>query len=71
MKKPYIGKIVQCVNDGKLFRSTSEAARYYQIAQSGIHAVCIGKQLKTCGLQFKFIEPTRDIIKELRAENEI
>ena len=70
MRKPYIGKIIKCLNDGQIFKSSSEAARYYGITQSCINAVCHGRLKQTCGFRFEFVEPTREIIKELR-ENEI
>ena len=68
MSKKYIGKIIRCKNDGLIFRSSSEAARYYGITQSCINAVYHGRLLKTCGLSFEFVQPTRDIILSLREE---
>lgn len=68
MSKKYIGKIIRCKEDGMIFRSSSEAARYYGITQSCVNAVCHGRLLKTCGLTFEFVQPTRDIILALREE---
>ena len=70
--RKYIGKIVRCLNDNRIFRSTSAAARFYGLNQGNISSVCSGRQESTCGYKFEFIKPTREIILALReAEDEI
>lgn len=52
---------VMCTNTGKVFRSISEASRYYKTSNSNIQKVCIGKR-KSAGtlngepLQWEYVE---------------
>ena len=66
--RKYLGKIIRCTNDGKIFRSASAAARYYGINQGNICQVCRGRKADTCGFSFEYVKPTREIILELREE---
>lgn len=49
-------KTVQCLNDGNIFNSASEAALFYNIPISRVAKVCRGKANHTKNLKFKYIE---------------
>jgi hypothetical protein len=54
--REYFQKAVMCLNDGKVFKSARDAAKYYNIQYSKISLVCNGKRLATKGLRFVFVE---------------
>ncbi len=49
-------KKVICLTDGKIFSSGIEAAKYYNIDQPAVSAICHGKMFSKMGLKFKFLE---------------
>lgn len=70
--KKYISKVIRCLNDGKIFRSGSAAARYYGLNQGNICQVCLGRKTDTKGFRFEYIKPSREILLALReADDEI
>lgn len=53
-------KMIECLDDGLIFKSASDASRHYNVALSGIIELCLGKRgRKTIGgLRFRYLEPT-------------
>lgn len=51
---PYPSKAVMCLNDGKIFSSARQAAKYYNVSYSKISLVCNGHRIATKGLRFVF-----------------
>jgi hypothetical protein len=53
-----LSRTVLCVDDGKTFKSASEAARHYSVSKSALIELCLNKNgRKTVGgLKFKYVE---------------
>lgn len=53
-------RMVECLDDGLVFQSASDASRHYNIALSGLIELCLGKRNRKTigGLRFRYLEPT-------------
>jgi len=51
---PHARKII-CVNDGVVYETIREAAKFYNILESGIGRVCKGENKQTKGYVFKYV----------------
>lgn len=49
-------KPVICLNDGRIFTHSKSAADFYKLNPRCIRAICLGKQKKSQGLYFKYVE---------------
>lgn len=60
-------KAVICLEDGNIFNTCDEAAKYYNITNASISAACGGKNRLAGGLHFNYFNGQQRTIKEIEA----
>lgn len=60
-------KSIECINDGKVFQSMSEAARYYGVYRENVRKVLNGTYRHTGGKQFRYVTEHRGDSEGTRA----
>lgn len=61
----YIGKLIRCLNDGRIWPSAKAAAAFYGCNQSGICAVCKGSRIHIKGFMFEYAPVTLENLQKV------